>query len=372
MEEITDQNRIWQMIREKQALEVMLSLDMLEIFNDRNAGLIGKIRDLVGAAIEDMDRKRTSNTVDFDKKWNGNWNKYAGCSDHGISNWDKTSIQHKARNFRAEHCADWIRIFGEVVEDVTKGKDDAKRQSYQKGGEYHWSKYPKKGNLDYGKDLPEKGRRRYEHTDKQFPLKNPLFEKEPTPAWEVLSSMPAAGIKKWAIMEKDTVGKMDQLFGLTPGATISGTTTDNIFFIDKFAKMRIDPIYYLLPTATIAGGGHHTLLEVALPLALNNLIKYEIGLYSTLFPDRKGLPAEPSGVREMKLLLGTYEAHEYNHLMLIYYRQPAQPEGCFLYDKISDKKRWQEFAKADERLMQKFKIIPKWPKKKDVKGLPYL
>lgn len=373
MEEIKDQNIISQYTKEKQALEVGLGMDMLEIFNDRKAGLIYQIRKLVKAGIRDMDSKRNAklaNQTIFDQNWNapkdkGGWKNYAGCTANKINAWNADDIiNNKVDSFKAEHCADWIRIYGEVIEKVIKGDENLKRESYQKGDNYHWSKYDGKA----GGEQIDKGRRRLMAT---FNPNSAQYAQRQTEAWNLLTSLPDAGIKRWNIMEKDTTGKMDQVFGLTPGATISGTTTDNIYFIKKFSRLRLDPIYFLLPLAAIVAGGHHTLLEVALPLSLNGLVQYEIGFYSTLFPKRGALPEQPDGIREIKLLLGNYEKHKYNHLMLTYYSGIAQPAGCFLYNRISEEKSWKKFAKADEILMNKFKTLLPWPKRLDALKLCY-
>lgn len=364
MKNIKDMNEIGRLTREKQALEVGLAMDMLEIFNDEKAGLITKIRELVSAAVDEIN-DQWAMTTSFDRKWFGDWNQYAGCKDHHISLWDYDSIKGKVGSFRAEHCADWIRIFGEVVEELTRGSQEKKRTGYQKGDKYHWTKYDGKA----GGGQPGAGRRRI--LDK-FNENKERYASRQTPSWEFLKGLPSAGISRWNIMDNDTTGKMDQVFGLTPGATISGTTTDNIYFIDKFSRLKIDPIYYLLPTATLVSGGHHTLLEVALPLSLNKIINYEIGLYSTMFPNRKGFFGGGSCSREIELLLGNYENHAWNHLMLMYYDRPRQCGGCYLFDKIEDKKTWQEFAVADDQLMRRFKALPAWPKKKHVQGLPFI
>jgi hypothetical protein len=175
----------------------------------------------------------------------------------------------------------------------------------------------------------------------------------------------------WEVKQTDTTGKMDKVFGLLHGATISGTTTDTIFFLQQFGKLGLDPIFYLLPIATIVGGGHHSLLEVAYPLSLNGIISYRVGLYSTLFPNRGALPEFP-GVREIRLLLGSYESHAWNRLFLAYYDGSPTPTGCFLYDNGAERKSWEAFATANAAMLDVFKRMPTWPRRMDVSKIPYL
>ena len=45
----------------------------------------------------------------------------------------------------------------------------------------------------------------------------------------------SGGIQRWLHLDADPLAKMDKVFGLSHGATISGTTTDTLFFINKIA-----------------------------------------------------------------------------------------------------------------------------------------
>jgi hypothetical protein len=50
----------------------------------KKAGLITKIRELVSAAVDEIN-DQWAMTTSFDRKWFGDWNQYAGCKDHHIS-----------------------------------------------------------------------------------------------------------------------------------------------------------------------------------------------------------------------------------------------------------------------------------------------
>lgn len=271
---------ISQWIKEKQALEMMLAYDLLDIFNSRSYGLIDGLRGMIRKSVADMDKIRSAHLDAFNGKWVG-WKNYACCKDNGIFIWDTSQINSVVGRFTAFHCADWIRIYGEVIEDIAKGDLDTLRKQPQLGGAEHWNKNVAGGGLRQ-REKPTKD------TSGNFSGPTPTLVHE---MFRFKGSF--SGLAQWDVMKGDTCGKMDKVFGLCPGATISGTTTDNIFFFQRFGKIGMDPLFFLLPLAAIVGGGHHTMLEVALPLSLNNIISYKIGLYSTLFPDRMGIRTSP-------------------------------------------------------------------------------
>lgn len=207
----------------------------------------------------------------------------------------------------------------------------------------------------------DKGRRRVLGQFRKDEIVMPDYSKTGT-VWafqrDITSS---AGLNRWQVMQGDTTGKMDQVFGLMPGATISGTTTDNIYFYKRFGGLWMNPIFYLLPTATIVSGGHHSLLEVGLPLMLNNICKYKVGLYSTLFPNNAVTAGAPPGVMALKNKLLLAEAQPTNHLMLIHY-SGNRPTGCYLYDDPMDKDKWNRM-KIGDAFMTTFKTISPFPRK---------
>jgi hypothetical protein len=401
MKQIKDTATVRQMMNDKQALEVRLAWDLLEVFNDAEMGFIGKLRDMVRASIPAMHKFYDEFRLPFQNKWNGSWRNYAVCTDNGIIDWHPATIEFKSKQFTAQHCADWIRIFGEVIEDVAKGKYDAARKGFQRGGLYHWTKFDPKDPSDQS----GAGRRRvtgeFLETEKYFEQRSMnlghragpimavaadvpdparLTQAVPvhlSPVWGFMHDIsPSAGINRWRILENDTLGKMDQVFGLMPGATISGTTTDNIYFFDQFGGLGLDPMFFLLPTATIVAPGHHSLLEVALPLSLNSLDKhktepkinnYKVGLYRTLLPTSSQAKDRPRGVGEIESILGIAEDHPTNKLMLIYY-EGTTPAGCLLFDQRTEKEIWSRI-KTGEKLMQIFRPLPAWPKEEQVRRL---
>lgn len=370
MDFVKDPATVRRLLVDKQALEVSLAFDLLEIFNDPKSGLIRPLRKMVSDAILYMDvvyNYSAATRAAFERKWyfggDSKWRGYAGVQENHIQLWNYRHIKAQVQHFKAEHCADWIRIFGEVIEDVLTPlgwrTEDLIRRAGQKGDPYHWKKFDAR-KIAEDPIQKDAGRRRI------LAEKNPQhaeYEAGQTPAWDFMRSQPSAGMARWDVKEGDTLGKMDQVFGLTPGATISGTTTDNIYFIDKFKRLRINPVFYLLPAASLVSGGHHTLLEVAYPLSLNGLIDHKIGLYSTLFPTGAGTSRLPGaeGAAEIERLLWQYENRWENNLMLVWYDAPRDPGGCVLYSHITDKGLWGRLTKADNHLLNVFKRMRPWP-----------
>ena len=152
----------------------------------------------------------------------------------------------------AVDCSDIIRFYGEVVErgakrpklkPVPKGTPeppqvpsrlgptiealDEKRKGYQKDTAHlgTWEKDPAKG----GKRLRKK-------TSELTPEEKAAHEQGLTATERVISSK-KGGISRWKQVEGDLMLRMDMAFGLTKGATISGTTTDTIFFINRFSML---------------------------------------------------------------------------------------------------------------------------------------
>jgi len=97
----------------------------------------------------------------------------------------------------------------------------------------------------------------------------------------------------------DRMYLISQLYGLPPGATISGTTTDHMFTLfhvlgtaetdkSKLGKQFIEDVYkympfiILLPGVQMVRQYHHALVETAAALSLNDMISYHVGYYSSL------------------------------------------------------------------------------------------
>lgn len=117
-----------------------------------------------------------------------------------------------------------------------------------------------------------------------------------------------AGIVKWTQMEWDRLWVISQLYGLPPGATISGTTTDHMFtiyevltYIEQQIKpsnpnknprlegvaRRIQqflPYLHIVPVIQMGSQMHHSIAEMGTALSLNDFISYRVGYYKSLLP----------------------------------------------------------------------------------------
>jgi hypothetical protein len=352
-------------LMEKQSMEVALALDILEVFNDT---LLPNLRKMCIESVL-MVAEELDGSVPFYNEFNKEWKKY-DCF-MGIHGWNTGEIIKRAKFWTASQCGDWIRVYGEIVENKFLGEtEDNKRRLPMKGPQGSWKKaQPKadagKQNLSQPNFEPNAKRRRVEFKQLWDDQKD-IYTGMCTPSKELMNTMPNAGIKKWAIMADDITGKMDQAFGLMPGATISGTTTDNIFFLDFYGRLFNDPVYNLLPLGTIVGGGHHSLLEVALPLTVNGWINYSVGCYSTLFPDRAPMGnGNDGGAVAIKNFLIAYEGREESRLMLFYYNGVGRIDGCLVCG-AAEKQRWVKEFKADDKLMNEFMLMHDWPSKGQV------
>lgn len=122
-----------------------------------------------------------------------------------------------------------------------------------------------------------------------------------------------AGIFKWVQMGWDRLWIIAQLYGLPPGATISGTTTDHMFAIYEILSeieglagpdemsgsdsggnihlkglaRRIQqylPYLHLVPLIQMGSQMHHAICEMGTALSLNDFTSYHVGYYSSLLP----------------------------------------------------------------------------------------
>ena len=120
--------------------------------------------------------------------------------------------------------------------------------------------------------------------------------------------------------------KLDRLFGLIILCDISGTTSDSTVTVEVMGQGLLNELYYLLPVATIVHNLHHSVLEVALALAENGAIDYDVGFYTTLLPK---IPPERRAAPELyNKILGILQNAENGgkglHLLLYYGAEPQE------------------------------------------------
>ncbi|MHC4644363.1 MAG: hypothetical protein ACYTBJ_02590 [Planctomycetota bacterium] len=364
---------IKQWVEDKQTLEVELGWELLEVFNT-TPSLIGPIRERASAAASELlqayfgpdDNLRYALTLAWSKEHTAVAGAPGGVPgplrDFLTRYPSLLAMFNGALNMDAQDCSMLIRLYGGFVEQAA---------IHARGSLYDWLAQRK---LEYRRgflDLPVMTAVELESAGIEQPghwanLMQRL-RRRTGPAglsWLVdIWNAPqgfirysGGGISGFELYTHDTVLKIDRVFGLMPGASISGTTTDLMFFMDMFSTGDWDPIYYLLACADFVARGHHTIVETALPLALNGYIDYSIGFYTSLMPTghRPGKPATSHGAQgAVWNALDKAEHDPRNRLMLVYYDRARQwYEGCYVFDRTDSKFRL--LATADDNMLATF------------------
>jgi len=125
---------------------------------------------------------------------------------------------------------------------------------------------------------------------------------------------------------KSTVRKIEDLFGLPVGADISGTTADQVYFINRFCErceIQFDPIFYVFPLASLVRPRHHSLVEVALTLSSVDIINYHVGFYSTLLPEN----SKHASAARIGNVFKKWENHQWNNSILVYFKKDNRIDG---------------------------------------------
>lgn len=129
------------------------------------------------------------------------------------------------------------------------------------------------------------------------------------------------------LVSGSNLSTINRLFGLTWGCDISGTTCDEVFALDTWGPCILGhAAYAMLPLGVIVHNMHHTILEVALPLSINDRIDYRVGFFDTLVP-RLGLPAELSAIHGWIAQADQQMAGKH----LLRYYENGRPVGCFRF-----------------------------------------
>lgn len=206
------------------------------------------------------------------------------------------------------------------------------------------------------------------------PERNPIpIEPHVAQAWVRPKQNKISGLQRFRVDGEDVCRKIDLMFGLLPGATISGTTTDTVMVFEAFGAQKagpkiwitLHPGYYLFPVATIAASLHHTMLEAGLALTVVDAIRdYEVGFYKSLVP-AGGLPNELAKVGEY---LGAAEDDMRNRYILAWYENYNDtPTGCICWDR-THKEEYRKLVSGKE-LMRRVNNMRKFPSRNDVVSL---
>jgi len=403
---IEEAGDVAQWVQDKQALEVQLSLELVDCFNKPD--LIGPLRAAAGRALDEMIvsanaeakvlgalkekvkkekegmkllTRETFTTAPAPKGTKKS--EPAGKKITDVKADDPVpglvALHDDVQSFDCQECSDVIRLYGEFVEGVGPiAKDltekfkklydqiDTKKKDVQKGGADVWNTEFREGK----EIINPKTKKKYDFGRHRVNAKGQYDELlKPEKALDLVSVQQFLGTMKggqsiWSLKDTSTINKMDQLFGLVPASDISGTTTDTIFFLQRFLGANVmgkfDHVFYMLPLATIVAGAHHSTLEVALPLAQSGILNYRIGYYDTLMPVKR---TSHPGVKLVDAVLKAAQKDPRNRQMLVFYSEPKKIAGCYQF--TGNESSWLKFCEATSamNLCQK---SPVWPTKKDV------
>lgn len=190
------------------------------------------------------------------------------------------------------------------------------------------------------------------------------------------------GMTLWKLKEGSTVWAIDRIFGLPPGADISGTTGDmmallevliNILYppqgklrvgvIDKRDITPVIELLYLFPFAAMVSLYHHTVLEMGLTLSFNDpAISYQVGYYTTLLPEWVA-KRDNATCRNVYKILKKWEDHPTNLKVVYFTEQDGKTWGAVCSDE-EDLKRYREIALVS-------KHYNKFDKLKDKKNITF-
>jgi hypothetical protein len=345
-EKISDVGRTRQLISTKMAYEDNLAADIYAAFDQ--GPLLRELNSMARIAatrMQNWDSKMDMN-IAVAKKYGGSPAKIAYAASKNM--------------LSARLCGDLIRLYGEAAEEIQSM--DRERVSYQQHkDEGFWDK--KRGGF----------RQRVLAQEEHDPsgrggvakkVDASVFGAEYVGKRKVvrrtsgeMAALGGAGIARWMPTERDVLYRIERTFGLKVGATISGTTTDTIYFLESVPQS-VDPIFYLLPVATIAAQQHHALIETAAALTINKKMSYSIGFYSTLMPHNSNHP-ESGRILD---ILQRYENDSFsNDLFLVHRSNLANITGCYVFDNSNQVART-EFGRlglANRTLLEEFKALNK-------------
>lgn len=345
----------YKLIQSKQNKELMLAGNLINIFEN---DLMDKVHSMIRASMDTLFGLRSDEARRL-KNFYSAANYPCTQKTRGLFMLGKLDdMKNAVDSWGTAECGDWVRFYTEVVEQkMFLGEaEDEVRLSYQKGGPSGtWDKTGIRSREKLsGEDKERYGRKALCRDARKLAVGRHKY----------------SGINAWCIKSADLTGRIDKVFGLMRGATISGTTTDNVYMLQKFATSLNDPIYYLLPLATIVGYGHHSLLEVATPLTLNGVINYSINLYTSLFPDRatgEGNAVEDAAAVKIQKVLEFHETDHDNHLLLCYYKG-----GCLAGSfEFEDRNAWENAFVTNDRFLKTFVTKVFFPQKEMVLGFAH-
>lgn len=400
-------------VQEKQTLEVNLAWELLgDVYNNKGNGLIVSLRECADLVLQEMVAIRdgcgkdgvagVQAALDDEKDKQALLKKHRDKvkidDGHGgtktitaLPAAKLNTLLKDVEKWDAQDVSDLIRLYGCFVEFAAKNATLKKfyesvfdkKEGFRKGTE----KIDPNAVWNQGVDMKDKktvmdsGRHRQNLMNDKYKEAVAKWEKEKLPPNKILDETVKllaelghvletssrgnvqnflvsmeGGQKIFALKDTSTLGRIDKAFGLVPSSDISGTTADSMFFFNKFPG--IDPIFQVLPLATIVAGAHHSMIEVAIPLSQNKFVDYTIGFYTTLFPSKTKHGAAGALQKALKLA----ENEKLNHHLLVWYTKDGKAiEGAYEF-KAGEKQleAYKKFAHATDALTYFSKVKEGW------------
>lgn len=437
MEDITGAFAVEGLIKQKHACEKEMAEAILTAIDDSpDQEIRGALRALVLNSVENMEdiisaKGEAAFQAAYDKE---SKNPYPFMKRANLANSSSSFLAFLKNtdnifDMDTEACGNMIRFFGEVIEAGVKipASDESKaikeeldrlnklRESLQKSDDPRKPEWTKStpalppSDLVMRNRIPTAPNKLKGEDDNYFKWREAAIRDYRLKRSKVERQLAdsSGGISLFVQLDEDLLARMNKVFGLIHGATISGTTTDTLFFLNRMALVDLwsgaqqpanedfykaiqayyegwdynqlkqgktvkiphaprglDPLYYLIPLACIVGKGHHTVLEFAIPLTQNNKMNYVIGKYTSLLSERRD---EAGDTKAMFNILAKYENDYRNKNILVYYTPQKQYEGYVIFGK--DEAVWDEIALANQNLLNKFKTFATHPTKEQVASL---
>jgi hypothetical protein len=302
---------------------------------EQRVGMMQCIRTLVGKGLDQLNdwlKDGTAQLIDKDPKKNKDMGTFLKDECKGLDLWESKGQQvptldmfQKLSGRTADwwdigKCGGFFRMYGTFFEYFGKDNPQWAQRLLFKEGQDSWKQHTSTGRtpgLPFGKYSPLKGRTGEAETT--FRETHPRAREGGQSAQipkvvDGLVHRPygagsgTPGVTLFKLLEWSTIKKIDTLYGLPEGADISGTTCDHLFGIyhtiylmetgsstPKSIKFTAGtfpadldyindrkPLIILLPLVQMIREYHHSLLESAAALSLNDMIDYKIGFYSSL------------------------------------------------------------------------------------------
>jgi hypothetical protein len=355
----------WQ--QQKQENEQKLGKNLYDAFNSGSA--IDNLRAVVMRGVSAMlnDTSDLPGNACGEEKFLDVWKRTSGPSANGL----RELTDPRQRPLTATDCADLIRLIGVWLEKggstsiqnfnfaFRPGVSPSQvRPGFDNDAQSSVWRQP-------GKDKPDELAPRDRGTPADKKIESHLL---PFTPYQPTGDKSVCGMTLKRARRNSTVLKIDRMFGLLPGADISGTTTDATLVIEAYGADTLFAAYYLLPLGAIVYNFHHTLIEVALSLSLNRCLEgdgYRIGFYTSLTPKGGRYPTELSTLP--KILAEAENAGNNRHFLVWY--EGSRPAGFVQFYKDDLAALRSSALSLGTAVLAESQSLSAYPTKSEVLGL---